>query len=87
MIQTAPVISSLPIECPLHQLRRGQRGRIARIEDQALRLALLRMGICEGDECLYTGSAPFRDPISILVGRTKVSIRKRDAARIWILRK
>lgn len=85
MVYLAPIQKTLPIEKPLCELARGEQGRIIRIEDKGLKLALLRMGICEGDLCMFTGSAPMKGPISMLVGHTKISIRKRDAARVWIV--
>lgn len=68
----------------LVQLKPGQRGEISLIKSEELKMALLQMGISEGDELVHTGVAPFRDPISIMVNRTKVLIRKRDAENIWI---
>ena len=57
-------------EKSLVQLKPGQRGKIALIDNEELKLALLEMGISVGDELIHTGVAPFRDPISIMVNRT-----------------
>ncbi len=85
MLNTAHPLSLKTLNChALSSLKIGEKGEIVSIEGEDLKLALLQMGIGEGDLCTFTGVAPFRDPISIMVNRTKVTIRKRDAARIWI---
>ncbi|MEO0897765.1 MAG: FeoA family protein [Bacteroidota bacterium] len=71
----------------LHKLKKGQAGFIEKIDNEELKLALLQLGITEGDECKFTGAAPLQDPLSIMVNRTKVTLRKRDAASIWIRKK
>lgn len=85
MVSIAHPYNLSTLDCTLlADLEIGQKGTIQGIEGHDLRLALLQMGIGEGDLCTFTGIAPFRDPISIMVNRTKVTIRKRDAAHIWI---
>lgn len=85
MVSIANPYSLRTLDCTqLVDLQIGQKGTIQTIDGRDLKLALLQMGIGEGDLCTFTGVAPLRDPISIMVNRTKVTIRKRDAAHIWI---
>ncbi|MEM7368497.1 MAG: FeoA family protein [Bacteroidota bacterium] len=70
---------------PLSETTPGDIGRISKIDNTELEVALLKMGISTGDICRVSGIAPLGDPIALLVGRTKVSLRKQDAKHIWIL--
>lgn len=49
-------------------------------------MALLKMGICVGDQVSFAGTAPLNDPVSIRVHRTKLLMRREDASHIWINR-
>jgi len=68
----------------LKGLAHGQKGVITHIEGEEIQLALLELGIKTGDEMTHMGTAPLGDPISIMVNRTQICIRKRDAENIWI---
>lgn len=70
----------------LLSLHRGEQGRITRIDAPELEMALLKMGICIGDQVSFAGAAPLNDPVSIRVHRTKLLLRREDASHIWINR-
>lgn len=70
----------------LSALRKGEAGRIVHIDDPEVRMALLRMGVSEGDAFRVTDIAPLGDPIAIALQHTKLFLRKRNAAHIWISR-
>lgn len=70
----------------LLSLHRGEHGRITRIDAPELEMALLKMGICVGDQVSFAGAAPLNDPVSIRVHRTKLLMRREDASHIWINR-
>jgi ferrous iron transport protein A len=93
--QIRPPMSSSPLfvqspvhtqEVPLSSLRAGERGRIVRVDEPALEIALLKMGITTGDHLTYSGSAPFGGPIAVRAARTKLSLRREDATHVWINR-
>jgi Fe2+ transport system protein FeoA len=73
-------------EVPLSKLRTGERGRIARIDEPALEIALLKMGITVGDQITYSGAAPLGGPIAVRAAHTKFSLRREDATHLWINR-
>lgn len=70
---------------PLLTLSKGQLATIKLIDDDELSLALLHLGIKTGDILRLSNIAPLGDPIAIAVNGTKISIRKKEAARIWVL--
>jgi ferrous iron transport protein A len=69
----------------LDQLRAGQRGRIDSVtgEDRMVQ-RLLEMGLLEGDEIEVIGFAPLGDPMEVRLGDARLSLRRVDAARIWL---
>lgn len=70
---------------PLDQLRPGQRGRITAIHgDDALVQRLMEMGLLENEEVEVVGVAPLGDPIEIRLGDYRLSLRRREAARVQI---
>jgi ferrous iron transport protein A len=69
----------------LDQLQPGQRGRITAIQgDDALVQRLLEMGLLEGQEFEVLSLAPLGDPLEIRLGDYRLSLRRREAARILI---
>ncbi|RMG22646.1 MAG: ferrous iron transport protein A [Bacteroidetes bacterium] len=62
----------------------GKSGRIIQVDSQEMEQALLSMGVVSGDFISLSDKAPLGDPIAIAVNGTKISIRKKDAASIWI---
>ncbi len=78
------IVSSPHSEIPLTSLPRGKSGVIARFESTELEIALLRMGVGRGNLVQLCDMAPLGDPISLRANGTKIAIRKKDAALIWI---
>jgi Fe2+ transport system protein FeoA len=69
----------------LDQLRPGQRGRITAIQgEDALVQRLMEMGLLEGQELEVLSFAPLGDPLEILLGDYRLSLRRREAARVQI---
>ncbi|HEY7155795.1 MAG TPA: FeoA family protein [Gemmataceae bacterium] len=69
----------------LDQLRPGQRGRITAIQgDDALMQRLLEMGLLEGQELEVLSFAPLGDPLEIRLGDYRLSLRRREAARVLV---
>jgi Fe2+ transport system protein FeoA len=69
----------------LDQLRPGQRGRVAAIQgEDALVQRLMEMGLLEGQELEIISLAPLGDPLEIRLGDYRLSLRRREAARVQI---
>ena len=68
----------------LSDLSPGQQGKIVKIETEDIQIALMKLGVLPGDICKVSDIAPFGDPMAISINRTKVSLRKKDAASVWI---
>jgi ferrous iron transport protein A len=70
----------------LDQFLVGQRGRIDRIQGQdALVQRLMEMGVMEGEEVEVLGFAPLGDPVEIRLGDSRLSLRRSEAARVWLI--
>jgi ferrous iron transport protein A len=70
---------------PLDQLRPGQGGRITAVAgDDALVQRLMEMGLFEGEEVEVLAVAPLGDPLEIRLGDSRLSLRRREAARVQI---
>jgi Fe2+ transport system protein FeoA len=78
------IVSSESKEIPLITLRSGEYGFIARFGVPELELAMLKIGVGCGNKVEICQSAPLGDPIAFRVNGTKIAIRKKDAALIWI---
>ncbi len=69
----------------LDQLPVGQRGRVEALQgDDALVQRLLEMGLLEGEEVEVTNVAPLGDPIEIRLRDYRLSLRRREAARVSV---
>jgi ferrous iron transport protein A len=69
----------------LDQLQIGQRARIEALEgDDSLSQRLLEMGLLEGEEVEMIGFAPLGDPVEIRLADYRLSLRKREAARVRV---
>src|SRR5258707_4031806 len=69
----------------LDQLQVGQRASIKGVSgSDALGQRLLEMGLMEGAEVEVLGFAPFGDPIEVRLRDYRLSLRKREAARIAV---
>ncbi len=67
-------------------LRSGDEGLVLRIVDAQLKLALLRIGLLEGDKFCVTECAPWGGPIALRVRGGKVAMRKADAQMVQVRR-
>jgi ferrous iron transport protein A len=69
----------------LDQLKTGQKARVEAISgDDALVQRLLEMGLLEGAEVEVLGFAPLGDPMEIRLGDYRLSLRRREAARVGV---
>lgn len=68
----------------LSDLPKGSSARIMEVDTAEVQMALVRLGITPGDTCVLASKAPFGDPLAIAVNGTKIAIRKRDAAHVWV---
>ncbi|MDX1652353.1 MAG: FeoA family protein [Brumimicrobium sp.] len=71
-------------ERSLINLRKGQRGVIARIEQSAVSQRLMEMGLVPGTRFEIRSISPFGDPIAIRLKDFAVSLRLSDAKNIFI---
>lgn len=63
----------------LSSLNKGEKGIVKALDEHELSSRLLDMGFYEGQHVKVLFSSPFGDPISVEVGQTMVSIRKKEA--------
>ncbi|MGQ9512630.1 FeoA family protein [Thermodesulfitimonas sp.] len=69
-------LSALPV---------GAAGRIARVEAAgSLRQRLLAMGVIPGGEVAVEGVAPLGDPVAVKVKGHLLTLRKSEAAKIFV---
>ena len=69
----------------LDQLRVGQRARIQSLQGaDNLVQRLLEMGLLEGEELEVVGFAPLGDPMEIRLPDYRLSLRRREAARVTV---
>lgn len=69
----------------LNDLRPGQSAAILSIAGApALVQRLYEFGLFEGETVEFVATAPLGDPIEILTGNTRLSLRKSEAAGIQI---
>jgi ferrous iron transport protein A len=69
----------------LDQVRAGDKVTIQAVNaDPALMQRLLEMGLMEGESVEVLTIAPLGDPIEIVVGNTRLSLRRREAAAIAV---
>jgi ferrous iron transport protein A len=68
----------------LSELETGKRATIVSFEKDEIYLKLMEMGCIPGEEVEVDGVAPLGDPISIKVAGYHLSLRKEEAANIWV---
>lgn len=69
----------------LSELQTGEKGKVIRITAQGpVRRRFLEMGITPGTEVSVKGVAPLGDPMEILVKGYRLSLRKEEAASIFL---
>lgn len=69
----------------LSGLQTGEQGQVVRITAKGpVRRRILEMGITPGTEIRVTGTAPLGDPLKVLVKGYHLSLRKKEAACIFV---
>ncbi len=69
----------------LDQLRPGQRGRIVSLDGaDSLVQRLVEMGLLDGEEIEVVTVAPLGDPVEVRLNDYRLSLRRSDAAHIWL---
>ena len=68
----------------LSQLPAGTRAVIQSHEESEFQLTLMEMGCIPGEPVWVEMVAPLGDPLAIQIAGYYLSIRKRDAERIWV---
>lgn len=72
-------------ERQLKDLSPGEQGKVVRVDAEgALRRRLMDMGLTRGTMVTFRKVAPLGDPIEITVRGYELSIRKDEAAHIWV---
>jgi ferrous iron transport protein A len=67
------------------QLALGRRAKVTKIDGMdEVSIRLLEMGLTPGVDILVLGVAPLGDPIELELRGYRLSIRKTEAARIYI---
>ena len=63
----------------------GARVRVGKVDgSDAVSLRLLEMGLTPGVELALVGTAPFGDPLQVKLRGYRLSLRRRDAARVEV---
>ena len=68
----------------LSELKQGDSGIIRSFENEELSIKLLEMGCIPGEKIIIEQIAPLKDPISVLVGGYKLSLRINEAENITV---
>jgi ferrous iron transport protein A len=68
----------------LSQLPSGTRALIKSHDESDLQLMLMEMGCVPGEPVWVEMIAPFGDPMAINIAGYYLSIRKKDADKIWV---
>lgn len=70
---------------PLAMGKKGEKSEVVRLSSKGpLRLRLLEMGLVPGTPVTVSGFAPLGDPLLLSVRGMELSLRKREAATIWV---
>ncbi|MDD5659314.1 MAG: DtxR family transcriptional regulator [Actinomycetota bacterium] len=69
----------------LKELGKGRKGKIVKVTAKSMiRKRFLEMGVTSGSEIEIIGVAPLGDPIEVLIKGYKLSLRKSEAADIFV---
>jgi Fe2+ transport system protein FeoA len=68
----------------LSELRIGEKGEILEIETSELEMALMRLGLVQGDRFTVSDAAPMGGPIALRIPGGKLALRKADAGNITV---
>jgi len=72
---------------PLSELGIGELAKITRYEgSDPVLYRLKELGLTRGTDVLIRRFAPFKDPMELIVRGYHLSLRKKDASRIWVVR-
>lgn len=72
-------------ERQLKDLSPGEQGKVVRVDAEgALKRRLMDMGLTRGTMVIFRKVAPLGDPIEITVRGYELSIRKDEAAHIFV---
>jgi ferrous iron transport protein A len=69
---------------PLSQLPAGTRAVIKSHDESDFQLTLMEMGCIPGEPVMVQMIAPMGDPMAIQIAGYHLSIRKKDANKIWV---
>lgn len=83
-INTGKFANKIAVMMRLSDLVKGQKGVIKKIEEGPFAVQLMEMGFITGKPVQVDHIAPFGDPIAVQVAGYVLSIRKTDAAHIWV---
>lgn len=90
LVESAPDIiegkhlKSIKIKA-LSELKPGEKGKVIRITVQGIvRRRIMDMGVTAGSEIIIKGAAPLGDPLEIMVKGYNLSLRKKEAANIFV---
>lgn len=63
----------------------GQKGVVVGfIDDSKVARRLLELGIIPGRKVTYVRNAPLRDPMEVLVGASRISLRHAEASLVTV---
>lgn len=68
----------------LSELVKGQKAKIENIEEDLSAVQLMEMGFVAGKSVELDHIAPMGDPIAVRIAGYLLSIRKKDAAHVWV---
>ncbi|MDD5457678.1 MAG: FeoA family protein [Candidatus Margulisbacteria bacterium] len=75
------------METALTNLKKGDKAEIVRVSAVGeIRRRLLDMGVCRGTHIKILRVAPLGDPIEIFLKGFNLSLRKEEAANIYVIR-
>jgi len=70
---------------PLSELLAGQAGLVTGVQGaDGVSLRLMEMGLLEGEHIEVVGFAPLGDPMEIRLQDYRLSLRKSEAARVFV---
>jgi DtxR family Mn-dependent transcriptional regulator len=69
----------------LNELKIGEKGKVLRVSsDKGIRSHVLEMGITPGSEIQMKGCAPMGDPVEVNIKGYHLTLRKTEAAQIFV---
>ncbi len=69
----------------LNELKKGDRAEIVSVEgEDAIATRLMEMGLIDGEQIEFVGSAPFGDPLEFAIRGYRLSLRDKEASRVEV---